>query len=92
MISAPALRLNLFSQCEVEAETACEVVANLNCSAMQQHGVLYNGKTKTCAAHLAAAALVYTIETLKDACQMLVRNTDTIVAEGETPAVVVING
>ena len=39
-------------------------------SSMQKHGILDDGQTETCAAHLSAAAFIDTIEAFKDAVQM----------------------
>ena len=55
---------------------------------MQEHGILDNGETETCAAHVAASTFVYTVESLKDAGKVFGRYAVAIVFKGELPAVV----
>ena len=59
---------------------------------MQENGILDDGKTQTGATHLAAASLIYTIETLEKTGEMLGRNPLTIIAEDEMPLVALLLG
>ena len=59
---------------------------------MQENGILDDGKTQTGATHLAAASLIYPIETLKKTGEMLGRNTLTVITEDEMPLIALLLG
>ena len=54
---------------------------------MYEHGILDNGKSETCASHLAATSLVHTIEPFEKTGQMLAGHPYSIVGETEMPLV-----
>ena len=77
---------------ELEAQSARGQVAGRYRAAVQQHRVLHDGEPQSCAAHLAAAPLVYAVEPLEEARQMLGRHSYAVVAERELPCVAAIGG
>ena len=59
---------------------------------MQENGILDDGKTQTGATHLAAASLIYPIETLEKTGEMLGRNSLAIITEDEMPLIALLLG
>ena len=59
---------------------------------MQENGILDDGKPQTGATHLAAASLIYPIETLEKTGEMLGRNSLAIITEDEMPLIALLLG
>lgn len=59
-------------------------------SAVEYHGVLYDGEAQSGATHLARATLVHTIEALEEALQVFGSHPHSIVGEAEMPLAVVL--
>ena len=57
----------LLPECELELQATAGAVADIDISAMELYGVLYDCKSKSCAAHLAWASFVNAVESLEQA-------------------------
>ena len=82
----------LLAEGEVETQALRRDVADGDGASVQHDGILDDGEAEARAAHVAAAPLVYAVEALEDAGQMLVGNADAVVLEGEMPAVLLLFG
>ena len=58
-------------------------VFHRNSALVEQNGILHNCETKSCAANFARAAFIYTVETLKQAIDMLLAHSYAIVGKSE---------
>ncbi len=61
----------LFLKRKFKFQAAFQLIAHPDSTAMQENGILDDGKTQTGATHLAAASLIYPIETLEKTGEML---------------------
>ena len=77
--------VGVFGYSENEADAAVGVLECDYRTAVQSHGVFDDGEAETCTSEFAAPALVDTIEPLEDTRQMLLRDSNAIVGEGELP-------
>ena len=59
-------QLKLRPKRKLEAESATVVVMDVDGSAVEYHGVLYDGEAQSGATHLARTTLVHTIEALEE--------------------------
>ena len=82
----------LFLKRKFKLQATFLLIAHTDGSAMQENGILDDGKTQTGATHLAAASLIYPIETLEKTGEMLGRNSLTVITEDEMPLIALLLG
>ena len=73
--------IHLLVQRKDEFQASGMAVLYRNCTLMEQHGILHNRQTKTCATHLARATFINSVESFEQAINVLLAHPYSIISK-----------